>query len=119
MGDCAHGKNRQDDKIEISRCAGDWLPTAGSRNRSALCEKTGVDAVEYRSGGYRWKMLGNLQDICAVQGNLDPALMADVTKNAMLAEAKRIVSAFLNDKSFVFNLGHGILPHTPVENVRA
>lgn len=58
-----------------------------------------------------------LQEVCVVQGNLDPVLLAE-DKNAMLAQAKRIVDT-LGNKSFVFNLGHGILPHTPIENVSA
>ncbi len=61
--------------------------------------------------------LQQLQSICVVQGNLDSILLAE-SKEATLFQAKRIVDA-LGDKSFVFNLGHGILPHTPIENVAA
>jgi uroporphyrinogen decarboxylase len=58
-----------------------------------------------------------LQEICTVQGNLDQILLAE-DKAAMLAQAKEIIEA-LGDKPFVFNLGHGILPHTPPENMQA
>lgn len=58
-----------------------------------------------------------LQKRVVVQGNLDPLLLAS-DKEATLAEAKRIV-AQLGEKPFVFNLGHGIVPHTPVEHVQA
>jgi uroporphyrinogen decarboxylase len=50
-----------------------------------------------------------------VQGNLDPlALIAggDVLKDAV----QNILSAFEN-RPHIFNLGHGILPDTPIENV--
>jgi uroporphyrinogen decarboxylase len=50
-----------------------------------------------------------------VQGNLDPlALIAggDVLKDAV----HKILSAF-EDRPHIFNLGHGILPDTPIENV--
>jgi uroporphyrinogen decarboxylase len=50
-----------------------------------------------------------------VQGNLDPlALIAggDVLKDAV----KNILSAF-EGRPHIFNLGHGILPDTPIENV--
>jgi len=50
-----------------------------------------------------------------VQGNLDPlALIAggDVLKDAV----QNILSAF-QDRPHIFNLGHGILPDTPIENV--
>lgn len=56
-----------------------------------------------------------LQSRCVVQGNLDPvALLAggDVLEN----ETRRIMRA-MRGGPFVFNLGHGILPQTAVENV--
>jgi uroporphyrinogen decarboxylase len=62
-----------------------------------------------------WRLLG--QDV-AVQGNLDPALLF-----APLPEIKKRVQDILRRAGgrpgHIFNLGHGILQHTPVENVRA
>jgi len=62
-----------------------------------------------------WKILG---DDVAVQGNLDPALLF-----APLPELKTRVHDILkraNGKpGHIFNLGHGILQNTPVENVKA
>ncbi|MBI3737586.1 MAG: uroporphyrinogen decarboxylase [Chloroflexi bacterium] len=62
-----------------------------------------------------WKILG---DDVAVQGNLDPALLF-----APLLEIKKRVEDILkraNGKpGHIFNLGHGILQHTPVDNVKA
>ncbi|MCA1748590.1 MAG: uroporphyrinogen decarboxylase [Sphingomonadales bacterium] len=50
-----------------------------------------------------------------VQGNLDP--LALIAGGARLAEAvKRIKGAFAR-RPHVFNLGHGILPDTPIEHV--
>jgi uroporphyrinogen decarboxylase len=50
-----------------------------------------------------------------VQGNLDPlALIAG--GEALESAARRIISAF-EDRPHVFNLGHGILPDTPVAHV--
>jgi uroporphyrinogen decarboxylase len=50
-----------------------------------------------------------------VQGNLDPlALLAGGT--ALDREVDAILEAFL-DKPFIFNLGHGILPETPIGHV--
>jgi uroporphyrinogen decarboxylase len=52
----------------------------------------------------------------ALQGNLDPVLLLgspevlDARVRALLAEGGR--------RGYVFNLGHGILPETPPENVR-
>ncbi|MCG8690217.1 MAG: uroporphyrinogen decarboxylase [Minwuiales bacterium] len=56
-----------------------------------------------------------LQPHCTVQGNLDPQLLV-VGGEPMQAEIDRILDT-LGHGPFVFNLGHGIVPYTPVENV--
>ena len=62
-----------------------------------------------------WRRVG--YDI-GVMGNLDPlALFADA--GHVRAEAKRILDYAAGRPGHVFNLGHGILPDTPVENVIA
>jgi uroporphyrinogen decarboxylase len=62
-----------------------------------------------------WALLGG--DV-AVQGNLDP-----VTLFAPLPEIKTRVLDILRRANgrpgHIFNLGHGILQHTPVDNVKA
>ena len=56
-----------------------------------------------------------LQPHCTVQGNLDPiALLAG--GDHMERQAEAILASFA-DGAFVFNLGHGILPETPPDNV--
>ena len=50
-----------------------------------------------------------------VQGNLDPIVLA-AGGEALEREAKRILDA-LGSGPFVFNLGHGVIPPTPPENV--
>ena len=61
-----------------------------------------------------WALLG---DSVAVQGNLDPvALFADW--EALQARARHILDSVRGRPGHIFNLGHGILPHTPVDNVR-
>lgn len=49
------------------------------------------------------------------QGNLDPYLLVE-GGNFMIKEINNILLE-MKDNSFIFNLGHGILPQTPVENV--
>jgi uroporphyrinogen decarboxylase len=51
-----------------------------------------------------------------IQGNLDNFLLAFGDKKDIEKEVKNILDTF-NDKPFIFNLGHGILPQTPIENV--
>lgn len=62
-----------------------------------------------------WALLG--RDV-AVQGNLDPALLF-----APRPEIKKRVDNILHRAEgclgHIFNLGHGILQHTPVDNVKA
>jgi len=53
----------------------------------------------------------------AVQGNLDPiALLAPIPEIDRMA--KEIIAA-AGDTGHIFNLGHGIIPETPVDNVKA
>jgi len=64
---------------------------------------------------HAWQRLG---PTVAIQGNLDPAAML-----APLPVLERRVSEVLSRAAgrpgHIFNLGHGIFPQTPVENVRA
>lgn len=62
-----------------------------------------------------WRRLG---DGVAVQGNLDPTVLfapRDVVERA----AKAVLARAAGKSGHVFNLGHGILPETPVETVQA
>lgn len=51
-----------------------------------------------------------------IQGNLDNHLLAFGTKKQIADETIEILKTF-GEKPFIFNLGHGILPQTPIENV--
>ena len=62
-----------------------------------------------------WAVLG--EDV-AVQGNLDPvALFAPLP--ALKEGTLDVLTRAAGRPGHIFNLGHGILQHTPVENVRA
>jgi uroporphyrinogen decarboxylase len=54
----------------------------------------------------------------AIQGNLDPTLLF-APRPRLLARVDAVLAEAGNRPGHVFNLGHGILPGTPVENVRA
>jgi uroporphyrinogen decarboxylase len=62
-----------------------------------------------------WKSLG-LKG--AVQGNLDPVLLFAEWKE-IESRAENILRQAAGRPGHIFNLGHGILPETPVENVKA
>jgi uroporphyrinogen decarboxylase len=53
----------------------------------------------------------------ALQGNLDPTVLFAPRERIRL-EAARVLRSYGSGGGHIFNLGHGILPNTPVENVR-
>jgi uroporphyrinogen decarboxylase len=62
-----------------------------------------------------WQMIGHDH---AIQGNLDPmALLADVSE--LRRRAIDILDQAAGRPGHIFNLGHGVLPQTPVDNARA
>ena len=62
-----------------------------------------------------WQRVGH--DV-AVMGNLDPVALFS-NREVLLAQARRILDQADKRPGHIFNLGHGILPETPVENVIA
>src|SRR5215211_2322290 len=62
-----------------------------------------------------WDRVGH--DV-AVMGNLDPVVLF-ANQDALREQAKRILEQAGSRPGHIFNLGHGILPETPVENVIA
>ena len=61
-----------------------------------------------------WDLIGPDR---AVQGNLDPTLLLGPT-GRMLDQAQDILDRVGGRPGHIFNLGHGILPSTPVEHVQ-
>ena len=62
-----------------------------------------------------WERVGH--DV-AVMGNLDPVSLF-AKQDSLREQAKRIMDQAGGRPGHIFNLGHGILPETPVENVIA
>jgi uroporphyrinogen decarboxylase len=79
--------------------------------------ESGVDAIGIDSGVSLGFARERLQERVAVQGNLDPVALL-VGGAVMECEVREIRSA-LAGGPFIFNLGHGVLPQTPPENVAA
>lgn len=94
--------------IHFSVGAGTYLP---------LIKEAGGDVI-----GLDWRtpidwgrrILGT--DV-AVQGNLDPAALF-APKNILKQKIQKILDQANNQPGHIFNLGHGILPTTPVDNVK-
>jgi len=62
-----------------------------------------------------WKAVGQG---CAVQGNLDPITLF-APEPILETRVKQVLAQAAGRAGHIFNLGHGIVPGTPVENVRA
>jgi uroporphyrinogen decarboxylase len=62
-----------------------------------------------------WERVGHDR---AVQGNLDPTVLF-APQSVVNAHALRVLLAAEGRPGHIFNLGHGILPETPVETVEA
>lgn len=105
--------------IEIASEAGVPIIHFGTNTNGMLhlIQQAGGDVI-----GVDWRidiaqareMLG---DSVAIQGNLDPvALFADW--DALKTRAQHILDRAGGHPGHIFNLGHGILPQTPVDNVQ-
>lgn len=79
--------------------------------------KTGVQAVGMDTGMDPAWAAANVPQGIALQGNLDPQALV-VGGEGLLAQTGSILDA-MRGRPFVFNLGHGIVPPTPPENVAA
>jgi uroporphyrinogen decarboxylase len=106
----AHGVRARHPKVSILAFPRQVGPAALMYRRtdafSAISLDTGI--------GAHWAAKELQPHIC-VQGNLDP-LMLVAGGAAMEREATRILDK-LGHGSFVFNLGHGVVPQTPPEHV--
>jgi uroporphyrinogen decarboxylase len=91
------------------------FPRGAGTSLRRYTEAVAVDAV-----GLDWMIdrgfaRDEIQAHRAVQGNLDPiALLAGGA--ALDREVDEVMAAF-SSKPFIFNLGHGILPETPIAHV--
>lgn len=91
------------------------FPRGGGTMIPRYVAETGVDAVSLDWTIDKTFAATQIQSRVPVQGNLDPlALRAG---GAALDRAVDDVMAAFAAKPFIFNLGHGILPDTPVAHV--
>jgi uroporphyrinogen decarboxylase len=106
----------------IASLAGRSVPTIyfapGAMSQLERMTATGADVI-----GVDWRVgLDDARRILgpdiAVQGNLDPAcLLGDRAQVA--GEVARVLEQNRGRPGHIFNLGHGVLPDTPQENVAA
>ncbi len=83
-----------------------------------LMQEAGGDVI-----GVDWRIefgdaYERLGDDARLMGNLDPAFLLG-PREAMFAEAERILDAAAGHTGHIFNLGHGVMPQATVETARA
>jgi uroporphyrinogen decarboxylase len=76
---------------------------------------TGIDAVGVDQN-IPIKNMVQFQESVVVQGNLDPVILL-TDKRVIEEKVEYILSQVNKNGKFIFNLGHGIMPETPIENV--
>lgn len=89
----------------------------GNPALSCLMVEAGGDvlALDWRSPLVQtWDETG----VTAVQGNLDPIVLC-ADRNAVVEQATALLEEVGGRAGHIFNLGHGIIPETPVDNVKA
>ena len=80
--------------------------------------ETGADVLglDWRTPlGAAWRALDYS---CAVQGNLDPITLF-APQELLYERVRQVLDGAAGRPGHIFNLGHGIVPGTPVENVQA
>ncbi len=95
--------------IVFTKGGGAWLPEIAACGAMGVGLDWTVDIAAARAA---------VGDRVALQGNLDPLVLL-TDPQTVAREARAIVSAAGPAPGHIFNLGHGIVPGTPPENVAA
>lgn len=93
------------------------FPRGSGLRYERFVQETGVDGVSVDWSVPACWARDMLQPLCPVQGNLDPVVLA-TGGAALQSEARIVLDTFASDRH-IFNLGHGILPDTPIAHVEA
>ena len=111
---------RTKELVEQVKAAGVPIIYFGTDTATLLpaMKETGADVI-----GVDWRMpideaWLSLGYQGAVQGNLDPVLLF-ANQKELRARAQDVLRRAAGRPGHIFNLGHGILPETPVEHVKA
>jgi uroporphyrinogen decarboxylase len=91
------------------------FPRGAAGNLRRYAEVTGVNALGIDFATPLDFVRDHLPASLPVQGNLDPLRLV-VGGEAMESQVRAILSAFEN-RPHIFNLGHGIVPETPIAHV--
>jgi len=91
------------------------FPRAAKTHMGDYCAAVGCDALGLDTSADIDAVRREVGDEMVLQGNLDPQIL--VAGGAALDDAVREILAKTKNTPHIFNLGHGIVPQTPPENV--
>lgn len=91
------------------------FPKGSGKNYEIYLQSVPVDVLAVDQFVSVEKM-ANWKKQVVVQGNLDPLILLTEDKQ-LLANAIELILQSVGGNNFIFNLGHGILPQTPIDNV--
>ncbi|MBF0677378.1 MAG: uroporphyrinogen decarboxylase [Devosia sp.] len=91
------------------------FPRGAAGNIARFARETGVNVVGIDYATPLDFVRTNLPTDLPVQGNLDPLRLV-IGGEVMENRAREIIAAF-SDRPHIFNLGHGIVPETPIAHV--
>ena len=110
--------------VEITRLVRDSIPDAPIivfpkgvplAEAERLVRASGANAISLDSAVDRKAAREHLAPLCAIQGNLDPGVL--VEGGIALDQAIDAIQNDFRGSRHIFNLGHGILPQTPIAHV--
>ncbi|MGH6800231.1 MAG: uroporphyrinogen decarboxylase [Methylocella sp.] len=91
------------------------FPKGAGHHLMEFAARTGVNALGLDSSADpRWAVKTFDRGL-VLQGNLDPLVLA-AGGSALETGVQQILSAF-RGRPHIFNLGHGVLPHTPIQHI--
>jgi uroporphyrinogen decarboxylase len=90
------------------------FPRGASLEYFNYAEKTKIDYIGCDTS-VSIQSMRDLQKICGVQGNLDNYVLFE--GGDLLQKQVTELKTLAESGNYIFNLGHGILPKTPIENV--
>ncbi len=93
------------------------FPRGAGPHLEDFAARTGADALGLDSAVDLGWAAKRIEAKTVLQGNLDP--LALVAGGTSLRKAIARITGTLGDRPYIFNLGHGILPETPIAHVEA
>jgi uroporphyrinogen decarboxylase len=87
----------------------------GALDKTEAYSQTGIQAIGVDQDADRKRVARSTPQGIVLQGNLDPEIL--IEGGQRLQDEVRAIHDDFGGRPYIFNLGHGIKPETPIENV--